>query len=217
MMFYDVIAPAESPQLSAHTYTGIYGGSSGCNISIDNKEIVIPAGKTIYTPISRISGGSGCYLLGTVMDNPQYNEEIVGYPYDITFRDDGRGSYRSVITTSAFGFDRYYSRFMTITPELPTTDENAPAIVNVYSYRTDLELVTAFNNGVASSNVVGSFESNTINFDFYYGAVRGREVIAQVGDILRVRIINASNEIIAETNFIETSTNTEEPTIVDAP
>lgn len=216
-MFFDVIAPAESPQLSAHTYTGIYGGSAGCNISINNQNILIAAGKTIHTPISTISGGNGCYLLGTVRDNPQYNEEIVGYPYDITFRDDGRLNYRSTITTTAFGFNRYYRRFMTINPELPTTDKNAPAIVSVYSYRTDLELVTAFNNGVASSNVVGSFRSNTINFDFYYGALKGKEVIAQVGDILRVRIINASKEIIAETNFIETSTNSEEPTIVDAP
>lgn len=57
MMFFDVIAPAESPQLSAHTYTGIYGGSAGCNITIGNKKILIPAGKTIHTPISTISGG----------------------------------------------------------------------------------------------------------------------------------------------------------------
>jgi ABC-type phosphonate transport system ATPase subunit len=88
MMFFDVIAPAESPQLSTHTYTGIYGGSAGCN---------------------------------------------------------------------------------------------------------------------------------TINFDFYYGALKGKEVIAQVGDRLRVRILNADKDIIAETNFVETSSNTEEPTIVDAP
>ncbi len=215
-MFFDVIAPAQSPQLSAHTYTAIYGGSSGCSIKINNNDVLVSAGKTIYTNISSISGGNGCYLVGVVKDNPIFNDEPTSLPYEITFRTSG-SAYRSTFTTTVDGFDRYYRRFMTITPELEISNPIAPATVSVYSYRTDLELVTSFNNGIASSNNVSSDTSNTINFNFYYGARQNGVLIAEVGDTLRVRIIDTNNNIIAETNFLETSSNFQEPQIVNTP
>jgi hypothetical protein len=32
---HSIIVPAENPNMSAHTYTEIYGGSAGCNIVIN--------------------------------------------------------------------------------------------------------------------------------------------------------------------------------------
>lgn len=65
---YSVIVPATSPNLSAHTYTTIYGGSSGCAISVNGVSINVAASSNITVQIRTVSGGSGCYLLGDYSD-----------------------------------------------------------------------------------------------------------------------------------------------------
>jgi hypothetical protein len=38
---HSIIVPAENPNMSAHTYTEIYGGSAGCNIVINGVTVSI--------------------------------------------------------------------------------------------------------------------------------------------------------------------------------
>jgi len=61
---YSVIVPAQSPILSAHTYTQIYGGSAGCSVTINGSTVSIGASSSIDIKINSISGGTGCFLLG---------------------------------------------------------------------------------------------------------------------------------------------------------
>lgn len=219
MSYPDIIVPAQSPEISAHTYTSIYGGASGCNIKVNGRDIVIPDGKTIFGVVNEVSSGNGCFLLGNLKDNPIYSEGGGSLPYSIAFRFVSTSTYRTTYTVSPVdGFNRYYQRYMTITPTLLVSNPIAPASVSVYSYDNDLELVTSFNNGVGSSNRVANFVSNQTNFDFYYGArLTNNVVVVPTGALLRVRVLDNENNIIAETNFLETSNNITAPTIVDAP
>lgn len=59
-----IIVSATSANLSAHTYTEIYGGSAGCTATINGVSVNIAAGSNLYIVINSITGGSGCYLLG---------------------------------------------------------------------------------------------------------------------------------------------------------
>jgi hypothetical protein len=59
-----IIVSATSANLSAHTYTEIYGGSAGCTAIINGVSVSVNAGSNLYVVINSISGGSGCYLLG---------------------------------------------------------------------------------------------------------------------------------------------------------
>ncbi len=65
---YSIIVPAQSPNLTAHTYTQIYGGTSGCSISVNDTIVSIGPASSIYINIRNISGGTGCYLLGDYKD-----------------------------------------------------------------------------------------------------------------------------------------------------
>jgi hypothetical protein len=65
---YSVIVPAQSPILSAHTYTQIYGGSAGCSVTINGSTVSIGASSSIDIKINSISGGTGCFLLGDNRD-----------------------------------------------------------------------------------------------------------------------------------------------------
>lgn len=68
---YDVnsiIVSATSANLTAHTYTEIYGGSAGCVATINGVSVSVGAGSNLYVVVKSISGGSGCYLLGEKND-----------------------------------------------------------------------------------------------------------------------------------------------------
>ena len=71
---HSVIVPANSPNLTAHTYTEIYGGSTGCTMTLNGKSITMGSSSSIFIYVNTISGGAGCYLLGTdksvVLGNP---------------------------------------------------------------------------------------------------------------------------------------------------
>lgn len=65
---HSIIIPANTPNLSAHTYTEIYGGGSGCTMTVNNVSLTVAAGSTLNVKVRTISGGTGCYLLGENQD-----------------------------------------------------------------------------------------------------------------------------------------------------
>jgi hypothetical protein len=62
---HDIIVPAQSPNLSAHTYSEVYGGSAGCAIAINSVNVNVGPQSSINIWVSTVSGGTGCFLLGT--------------------------------------------------------------------------------------------------------------------------------------------------------
>ena len=65
---HSIIVPAQSPNLSAHTYTEIYGGSAGCTIVINGVTVNVANSSNIAITIRSVSGGTGCWLLGENKD-----------------------------------------------------------------------------------------------------------------------------------------------------
>lgn len=61
---HSIIIPAESANLTAHTYTEIYGGTSGCAIVVNGVTVQVASSSNIPIWIRSVSGGTGCYLLG---------------------------------------------------------------------------------------------------------------------------------------------------------
>lgn len=61
---HDIIVPAQSPNLSAHTYTEIYGGTGGCSIVVNGVSINVADSSNINVWVRSVSGGTGCWLLG---------------------------------------------------------------------------------------------------------------------------------------------------------
>jgi hypothetical protein len=61
---HSIIVPAQSPDFTAHTYTEIYAGTSGCVININGVVINVASSSNIPIWIRSVSGGTGCYLLG---------------------------------------------------------------------------------------------------------------------------------------------------------
>jgi hypothetical protein len=59
-----IIVSATSANLSAHTYTQVYGGSAGCTATINGVSVSVGANSNLNIVVNSISGGSGCYLLG---------------------------------------------------------------------------------------------------------------------------------------------------------
>lgn len=65
---HSIIVPAQSPVFSAHMYTEIYGGSTGCVANINGTVVNIGSQSSLNLWIREISGGTGCYLLGDKQD-----------------------------------------------------------------------------------------------------------------------------------------------------
>ena len=65
---HSVIVPANTPNLTAHTYSEIYGGQSGCSIVVNGVSLSMGSSSSIFININSVSGGSGCYLLGVNKD-----------------------------------------------------------------------------------------------------------------------------------------------------
>jgi hypothetical protein len=62
---HDVIVSAQTANLTAHTYTEIYGGSAGCSITVNGVVINVASSSNITIWVKTVSGGTGCWLLGT--------------------------------------------------------------------------------------------------------------------------------------------------------
>lgn len=65
---YSIIVPAASANLTAHTYTEVYGGDAGCTIVLNGVSVDVGAASSIGLYIRTVSGGSGCFLLGDPID-----------------------------------------------------------------------------------------------------------------------------------------------------
>ena len=61
---YTIVVPAQSPVFSAHTYSEIYGGVSGCTATINGTTMTIGGASSLSILVRSISGGTGCFLLG---------------------------------------------------------------------------------------------------------------------------------------------------------
>jgi hypothetical protein len=61
---HSIIVPANAPNFSAHTYTEIYGGTTGCTMTLNGVSVTMAAQSNIKIWVRTLSGGAGCYLLG---------------------------------------------------------------------------------------------------------------------------------------------------------
>ena len=62
---HSVIVTPANANLTGHCYTEIYGGQAGCTININGTTVNIGSGSSIFITINSVSGGTGCYLLGS--------------------------------------------------------------------------------------------------------------------------------------------------------
>lgn len=65
---HSIIVGAENANISAHTYSEVYGGNVGCAININGVLVNVAATSNIGVWIRTVSGGTGCYLLGENKD-----------------------------------------------------------------------------------------------------------------------------------------------------
>jgi hypothetical protein len=65
---HSIIVPAQNANLTAHTYTEIYGGATGCTMTLNGSSVTIGGSSSICVKVRTISGGVGCYLLGDKKD-----------------------------------------------------------------------------------------------------------------------------------------------------
>ena len=62
---HSIIVPAQNANLSAHTYTEVYGGGqTGCTMTLNGVYVEVAASTNIGIWVRSISGGTGCWLLG---------------------------------------------------------------------------------------------------------------------------------------------------------
>ncbi len=61
---HSIIVPAQNANLTAHTYTELYGGASGCSVVINGTQITMGGSSSIAIWVNSVSGGTGCYLMG---------------------------------------------------------------------------------------------------------------------------------------------------------
>ncbi len=76
---HSIIVPAQSPNFTAHTYTEIYGGTSGCTITLNGVSVAVASSSNISVWVRSVGSGTGtgCYLLGenkdVLLGSPNYN------------------------------------------------------------------------------------------------------------------------------------------------
>ena len=61
---HSIIVPADAPNLTAHTYTEVSGGLTGCTAVINGVTVNVAAQSNFKLSVRSINGGSGCFLLG---------------------------------------------------------------------------------------------------------------------------------------------------------
>lgn len=62
---HSVIVTPSNANFSAHCYTEVYGGQDGCTIDINGTVVSMGASSSFFINIRSVSGGTGCYLLGS--------------------------------------------------------------------------------------------------------------------------------------------------------
>jgi hypothetical protein len=65
---HSIIVPAQNANLSAHTYSEIYGGTAGCTINLNGVVVDVANSSNIALWVRTVSGGTGCWLLGENKD-----------------------------------------------------------------------------------------------------------------------------------------------------
>ncbi len=65
---HSVIVAAGSANMTAHTYSEIYGGSAGCTINVNGTSMSVGPSSNVKVWIRSLSGGTGCFLLGEYKD-----------------------------------------------------------------------------------------------------------------------------------------------------
>jgi hypothetical protein len=65
---HSVFVPADQPNLTAHTYTEIYGGPTGCTMTVNGKVLNMGGSSSVFLNVGSISGGVGCFLFGVEKD-----------------------------------------------------------------------------------------------------------------------------------------------------
>lgn len=65
---HSIVIPAQSANMTAHTYTEVYGGSAGCTINLNGNVINMGPSSNIKVWVRSVSGGTGCFLLGENKD-----------------------------------------------------------------------------------------------------------------------------------------------------
>lgn len=65
---HTIIVAAQNANLTAHTYTEIYGGTPGCVINVNGVILQVASASNIPILVISISGGTGCWLLGENKD-----------------------------------------------------------------------------------------------------------------------------------------------------
>jgi hypothetical protein len=74
---HSVIVAAQNANLTAHTYSEIYGGSAGCTIVINGTSVSVGPSTSISIWVNSVSGGTGCFLLGE-KQNVYQGSNIIG-------------------------------------------------------------------------------------------------------------------------------------------
>ena len=80
---HSVVVPADAPVFSAHSYSELYGGNAGCTATVNGTVVAIGPSSSIFINVNTISGGAGCFLLGTELSvyggySDQNNSIILG-------------------------------------------------------------------------------------------------------------------------------------------
>ena len=65
---HSIVVEAQSANLTAHTYTELYGGLTGCTAVVNGATVVMGGSSSIGVWIRTITGGVGCYVLGENKD-----------------------------------------------------------------------------------------------------------------------------------------------------
>ena len=66
---HSIIVPATQANLTAHTYSEIYGGgATGCTMTVNGIYVEVAPSTNLSLWVRSISGGAGCWLLGEKKD-----------------------------------------------------------------------------------------------------------------------------------------------------
>lgn len=73
---HSIVVAAQDANLTAHTYSEIYGGMGGCSIVINGVLIEVADSSSLSIWVKSVSGGTGCWLFGDNMDVTQGSPNI---------------------------------------------------------------------------------------------------------------------------------------------
>lgn len=76
---HTIVVSADAPNFTAHTYTQISGGLTGCTAVINEVYVNVAAQSRFKLWIKSISGGTGCFLFGENQDVFQGSPTLSSY------------------------------------------------------------------------------------------------------------------------------------------